>query len=109
MKKYAILTDENTKECSVGIGTDVAFYKSIGMKETEVEQGYDGKWYLAGFKPEKPQSEVNAERIFELKKKLAETDYVITKIAEGVATKEEYAEVIQARQKWREEINLLEG
>ena len=48
------------------------------------------------------------ERIAELKTKLAETDYIACKIAEGVATKEEYAEVIEQRQIWREEINKLE-
>lgn len=45
----------------------------------------------------------------ELKRKLAETDYVACKIAEGVATKEEYAEKIKQRQLWREEINRLES
>ena len=48
------------------------------------------------------------ERIAELKDKLAETDYIACKIAEGVATKEEYAEVIEQRQIWREEINELQ-
>ena len=48
------------------------------------------------------------ERIAELKEKLAETDYIACKIAEGVATKEEYAEVIEQRQIWREEINELQ-
>lgn len=49
------------------------------------------------------------ERIAELKRLLTETDYVIIKIAEGVATKEEYAEIIAQRQAWREEIRTLEG
>ena len=44
-----------------------------------------------------------------MKRKLAETDYVACKIAEGVATKEEYAEKIKQRQLWREEINRLES
>lgn len=48
------------------------------------------------------------ERIAELKSKLADTDYIACKIAEGVATKEEYAEVIVQRQLWRKEINALE-
>ena len=47
------------------------------------------------------------ERIAELKSKLADTDYIACKIAEGVATKEEYAEVIVQRQLWRKEINAL--
>ena len=49
------------------------------------------------------------ERIAELKQLLAETDYAIIKIAEGVATKEEYTETIAQRKAWREEIRTLEG
>lgn len=48
-------------------------------------------------------------QIAELKQKLADTDYIACKIAEGAATKEEYAEVISQREAWREEINELEG
>lgn len=49
------------------------------------------------------------QRIDELKAKLSETDYVVIKIAEGVATAEEYAAVIADREAWRKEINELEG
>lgn len=38
---------------------------------------------------------------------LRSTDYVAVKIAEGVATTEEYAEVLQKRAKAREEVNAL--
>lgn len=37
--------------------------------------------------------------------KLKESDYVAAKIAEGAATKEEYAEVLAERRKARKEIN----
>lgn len=37
--------------------------------------------------------------------KLKETDYVAAKIAEGAATKEEYAAVLSQRRVWRKEIN----
>jgi hypothetical protein len=47
-------------------------------------------------------------RIHELKQKLADTDYNILKIVEGVATPEEMADIISKRSKWREEINELE-
>ena len=43
-----------------------------------------------------------------LKQNLADTDYVIIKIAEGVATPEEYASIIAQRQEWRNQINLLQ-
>lgn len=51
MKKYAQITDENTKAVSIGTGTNTAFYESIGMTLMDVEQGYDGQWYVAGCAP----------------------------------------------------------
>lgn len=55
MKKYAKVINEETKQCEVGIGTNAKFYQSIGMTEMEVEQAYDGSWYIAGYAPEKPE------------------------------------------------------
>lgn len=55
MLKYAKVINEETKACEVGFGTNSAFYKSIGMTEMEVEQAYDGSWYVAGYAPEKPK------------------------------------------------------
>lgn len=52
---YAKVTNEQTKEVSVGLGTDVEFYKSLGMTEMEVEQAYNGAWYLKGYAPQKPE------------------------------------------------------
>ena len=48
------------------------------------------------------------DKIDELKQKLADTDYIACKIAEGAATIKEYANELQQRQQWREEINRLE-
>lgn len=55
MKKYAKIVNEETKACEVGLGTNSTFYQSIGMTEIEVEQGYDGNWYVLGFAPIKPE------------------------------------------------------
>ena len=55
MKKYARIVNEETKACEVGTGTNTAFYQSIGMSEMEVEQAWDGSWYLKGYCPEKPE------------------------------------------------------
>lgn len=52
MLKYAKVINDQTKLCEVGIGTDSEFYLSIGMTEQEVEQAYDGNWYLKGYAPE---------------------------------------------------------
>lgn len=46
-------------------------------------------------------------RIAELKRLLADTDYIAAKIAEGAATHEDYADMIAQRQMWRNEINEL--
>jgi hypothetical protein len=52
----------------------------------------------------------NASReIAELKVKLAQTDYIAAKIAEGSATVEEYSEEIRKRREWRARINELEN
>lgn len=50
-----------------------------------------------------------AVEIADLKKKLADTDYISAKIAEGAATKEEYADKIAERAAWRARINELGG
>lgn len=46
---YVKIIDEETKNCQVGTGTNVEFYQSVGMSEMEVEQAYDGHWYVKGF------------------------------------------------------------
>lgn len=55
MKKYAKILNEQTKQVAVGTGTNIESYRSIGMTEQEVEQSYNGQWYLAGYAPQKPQ------------------------------------------------------
>lgn len=59
--------------------------------------------------PEPKEEEIKQNRIWELKAKLSETDYVVIKIAEGEATQEEYAEVLANRKAWRKEINELQA
>ena len=56
----------------------------------------------------KPVIVDNTALIAELKQKLTDTDYIVIKIAEGVATWEDYPGVKEQRQQWREEINRLE-
>lgn len=55
MIKYAKIVNEETKECQVGTGTNVKFYQSIGMTEMDVEQAYNGQWYVKGFAPVQPE------------------------------------------------------
>lgn len=49
------------------------------------------------------------EQIAILQMKLQTTDYVVIKIAEGAATRDEYEDVITQREQWRAEINALEA
>lgn len=54
---------------------------------------------------EREQAAYPAQRVAELKQLLADSDYAVIKIAEGAATREEYAALIEQRQAWRAEIN----
>lgn len=65
MKKYAKVINEETKACNVGLADNVSFYKSIGMTLQDVEQAYNGSWYLEGYAPEKPVSSV-AEKVLKM-------------------------------------------
>ena len=58
---YAKIVNEETKEVSVGLGTDVEFYKSLGMKEIDVEQSWNGNWYLKGYAPAKPDQTIEEQ------------------------------------------------
>ena len=51
--------------------------------------------------------QINAQQtiILDCEGKLTATDYIAAKIAEGKATKTEYADKIAERQQWRDEIN----
>lgn len=62
MLKYGKIINKETKECEVGIGNDIAFYKSIGFQELDVEQAYNGQWYLVGYLPQKPE-ETDLEKL----------------------------------------------
>ena len=84
MEKYAKVVNDETKLCEVGLGTNTKFYDSIGMTEMEVEQGYDGQWYLQGYAPEKPIEEVQAEALAQAKQERAEAVKTITVEVEGL-------------------------
>lgn len=75
------------------------------------EWGYaDGQFFYDTEKVEEEErtSEIY-RRIAEAQQNLDSTDYIIIKIAEGVATAEEYADIILQRAEWRKEINRLRG
>lgn len=47
--------------------------------------------------------------ILKCEAKLTSTDYIAAKIAEGKATKADYADKIAERQQWRDEINAAKA
>lgn len=54
---------------------------------------------------------INAQQtiILDREARLSSTDYIAAKIAEGAATKEEYADKITERQGWRDDINAAQA
>lgn len=66
MKKYVRVINQDNKLCEVGEGTDVDFYTSIGMEEMEVEQAYNGDWYLLGYAPQMPLEIAKHNKLDEL-------------------------------------------
>ena len=65
MKKYSKIINEETKQCEVGLGTNEIFYQSIGMVEMDVEQAYNGNWYVLGYAPVQPESTYIQKRLEE--------------------------------------------
>lgn len=65
MLKYAKIINEETKLCEVGIGTNSKFYQSIGLTQMEVEQAYNGNWYIMGYAPKKPETSYIEKRLAE--------------------------------------------
>lgn len=116
MKKYAKIINEKTHEVQIGVGCPDEYYIEIGMMEMDVEQSYDGKWYVAGYAPAKPEptpEEIKQQHIAELKQELNDTDYKIIKCSEyslaGLDLPYGIAALHAQRQAIRDEINQLEG
>ncbi len=90
---YAKIIDGSSKKCTVGIGSNEEFYKSIGMEKMDVEQSYDGGWYLVGYAPAKPEELIKEEQIEELKAQLTTIDEKSNRsmraILAGTATEED--------------------
>lgn len=86
-------------------GKDVEWVVDVpGVKAKEAWDEYEDILRFIPF----TDAELASNRIAELKQMLRDTDYVTIKIAEGVATKEEYADILEQRSAWRTEINNLE-
>ena len=98
MKKYAKVINEETKLCEVGSGTNASFYQSIGMSEMEVEEAYNGSWYLAGYAPVKPEPTKEEQQKAREEAYRAEVDPItchIQRLSDEEQTPEVIAEIAQ--------------
>ena len=95
MTKYAKVINTVTKECQVGFGTDEEFYKSLGMEELEVEQAYNGAWFLQGYAPQKPHNQTILEQIEQLESTI--TDRNLRSALLGDSYAKHKIEVIEAQ------------
>ena len=94
MKKYAKIINEETKQCEVGIGTNVEFYKSIGMTEMDVEQAYNGSWYVEGYAPEEPAPTEEEQRQKRAEAYREEVDPITSQISR-LRDEEQTTEIIE--------------
>lgn len=115
MLKYAKIIDEETKLCNVATGTNVEFYKSIGMEEMDVEQAYDGNWYVAGYAPQ-PSIDYQNEQIRQQRQAryVVESDPLRLDYDEALAREQDNAEELKAqwlasKDKIREELPYIVG
>ena len=93
MLKYAKIINEETKEVSIGTGTNSAYYQSIGMVEMEVEQAYNGDWYLAGYAPVKPEPTKEEQQKAREEAYIAKVDKITCHI-QRLGDEEQTAEII---------------
>ena len=110
MIKYAKIINEQTKECEVGIGTNSEFYKSMGMSEMDVEQAYNGSWYVAGYAPEEPAPTEEEQR---QKREVAYTKEVdpitchIQRLADEEQTPEIEQEIAELKQERSDKVEEI--
>lgn len=65
--------DQETNEVLIAVGDNRQFFESMGYTEVgEVEQAYDGRYFVAGYAPTMPQKEIEAQRLAEAKRIRAE-------------------------------------
>ena len=86
MIRYAQLINEDTGLCSIGTGTNIDFYKSIGMTELDVQQSdVDNNWYLIDKCPMKTDEEKKLEEKKRVAKlKMTPRDFLLAITQMGV-------------------------
>lgn len=65
---FAKIINEQTKEVQIVAGQKMI--SITGATEMEVEQAYNGKWYVKGYAPEEPKEEVVKKQIVALEEQI---------------------------------------
>lgn len=103
MKKYAKIINEQTKEVQIGVGVNEEYYQEIGMTLVDIEQAYNGNWYITGYVPKEPEpiEDEIKQRVRSVRNKyLQATDY--TQLPDAPFTAEEKAQYADYRQYLRD-------
>lgn len=87
-------------------GKDVEWI--VDTPAVDAKEAYDEYETILRYTPF-TEKDLDQQEILKLKRKLSETDYCIIKIMEGLATTEEYSDIIAQRKNWRKQINELEN
>ena len=104
---YALIINDQTKQCEVGTGTNKKFYQSIGMTEMEVEEAYNGQWFLKGYAPLKPEPTDEEIKQARANAYLQEVDPItahIQRLRDEEGSEEKIKELIEQRKQKVEEI-----
>ena len=106
MKKYAKIINDKTKEVQIGVGVNDEYYIEIGMTLMDVEQAYNGLWYVEGYAPIKPEPTEDElkQRVRSARNEyLKDTDF--TQLVDAPFTDEEKPQYAQYRQYLRDYTN----
>lgn len=57
MIKYALIVDKETKQVAVCDQNQIEHFQNCGYTPQDVEQCYNGSWYLKGFSPQETYQE----------------------------------------------------
>lgn len=102
--------DQETNEVLIAVGDNSQFFESMGYTEVgEVEQAYDGRYFVAGYAPTMPQEEKASLIRSERDQKLEEVAWMAERHrsqkdlgAETTLTEEQYMELLRYMQDLRD-------
>lgn len=87
---FSKVINEETKEVQVGFGDNKKYFESLGMTEQDVEQAWDGNWYLTGFAPVKPVPTDAEISVIRAQLYASDSDAVFNSYQQGVASLQDY-------------------